>query len=179
MRRAWQTAAWRRVQEKSDRIGSIPLRVSPRLQRAVLALPMVLATRSPDRVERVVQVVADEICAALGVPRVHVHVLLRRPHDARGELHGLYTASRERGAEIRLWMLTAKRQQVAAFKTFFRTLLHELCHHLDYTLLRLGGSVHCEGFYKRESSLFHQITRGLPLEEAPTRPPRSEQDSSS
>lgn len=173
MRRAWQSPAWRRIQEKSDRIGSIPLRVSPRLQRAVLALPAALATGSPDRVERIVQVIASEICGALGVSSVQIHVLLGRPHDARGELHGLYTASRERGAEIRLWMLTAKRQQVAAFKTFLRTLLHELCHHLDYTLLRLGGSVHSGGFYKRESSLFRQITRGLPLDERSPRPKSS------
>jgi hypothetical protein len=89
---------------------------------------------------------------------VAVTVELARPHNQFGELHGLYTADRRHGARIRLWMLTAKRKQVAAFKTFLRTLLHELCHHLDYTLLELGGSVHCEGFYKRESSLFHQIT---------------------
>ncbi len=54
-------------------------------------------------------------------------------------------------------MLTAKRGQVVAFKTFLRTLLHEICHHLDYTLLDLPDSFHSRGFYKRESSLFHQI----------------------
>ncbi len=160
----WKTAAWRRLQEKSDRIGSIRLPVSARLHAAAGALPQALSSGSPARVQAVVQVIADEICRALAVPPVRVHVLLRRPHNARGELQGLYTASKERGAEIRVWMLTAKRQQVAAFKTFLRTFLHEVCHHLDYTLLRLGGSVHCAGFYKRESSLFHQLTRGLPPE---------------
>jgi hypothetical protein len=44
-----------------------------------------------------------------------------------------------------------------AFRTFLRTLLHELCHHLDYRLYRLPDSFHTEGFYKRESSLFHQL----------------------
>jgi hypothetical protein len=28
---------------------------------------------------------------------------------------------------------------------------------LDYEFLRLGESFHTEGFYKRESSLFHQM----------------------
>jgi hypothetical protein len=41
-----------------------------------------------------------------------------------------------------------------AFKTFLRTLLHELCHHLDYALLNLRDSLHTQGFYQRESSLF-------------------------
>jgi len=46
---------------------------------------------------------------------------------------------------------------VVAFKTNLRTLLHEICHHLDYALLRLADSLHTDGFYKRESSLFYQI----------------------
>jgi hypothetical protein len=54
-------------------------------------------------------------------------------------------------------MRTAKQKRVVAFKTFLRTLLHELCHHLDYELLKLPDSFHTDGFYKRESSLFHQL----------------------
>jgi uncharacterized damage-inducible protein DinB len=46
---------------------------------------------------------------------------------------------------------------VVAFRTYLRTLLHEVGHHVDYTLLRLQDSFHTEGFYKRESSLFHQL----------------------
>ena len=56
-------------------------------------------------------------------------------------------------------MRTAQRQQVVAFKSFLRTLLHELCHHLDYEHLALDDSFHTEGFYQRESSLFHQIVQ--------------------
>ena len=54
-------------------------------------------------------------------------------------------------------MRTAQRKQVVAFKTFLRTLLHEIGHHLDYELLELEDSLHTEGFYKRESSLFRQL----------------------
>jgi hypothetical protein len=50
-------------------------------------------------------------------------------------------------------MITAKRQKVVAPRTFLRTLLHELCHHLDYTHLNLRDSLHTQGFYRRESSL--------------------------
>ena len=49
-------------------------------------------------------------------------------------------------------MRTAQKQQVVAFKTFLRTLIHELCHHLDYELFALEETFHTEGFYKRESS---------------------------
>jgi len=96
------------------------------------------------------------VTTSVRVPRVRVVVNNTRPSNARGELHGLYTPSNY-GATIKVWMITAKRGQVVAFKTFLRTLLHEICHHLDYTLLRLGDSFHTDGFYKRESSLFYQI----------------------
>jgi len=56
-------------------------------------------------------------------------------------------------------MRTAKHRRVVAFRTFLRTLLHELCHHLDYELFGLEETFHTEGFYKRESSLFHQLMR--------------------
>ena len=103
-------------------------------------------------------VVTDEIATLLRVRRVRVQVSGTRPSNTRGELHGLYTpAQNGSSATIKLWMMTAKRQQVVAFKTFLRTLLHEICHHLDYTLLGLADSFHTDGFYQRESSLFYRI----------------------
>jgi hypothetical protein len=54
-------------------------------------------------------------------------------------------------------MRTAKQRRVVAFRTFLRTLLHEVGHHMDYALLGLRESFHTEGFYRRESSLFHQL----------------------
>ena len=58
---------------------------------------------------------------------------------------------------IQLWMRTARQKRVVAFRIYLRTLLHEVGHHLGYTVLRLPDSYHTEGFYKRESSLFHQL----------------------
>ncbi|MDH3690664.1 MAG: hypothetical protein OEU36_14540, partial [Gammaproteobacteria bacterium] len=75
-----------------------------------------------------------------------------------GELHGLYEPAEENPlAHITVWMRTAQRRKVVAFRTFLRTLLHEYCHHLDYEHFELEDSFHTEGFYKRESSLFHQL----------------------
>ena len=81
-----------------------------------------------------------------------------RPHNDWEELQGYYSPARaKKAARITLWMRTARRRQVVAFRSFLRTLLHELCHHLDYELLGLEESFHTEGFYRRESSLFHQL----------------------
>ena len=86
-------------------------------------------------------------------------MLAARPHARWGELHGLYETS-GRPADtplITLWMRTARQKRVVAFRTFLRTLLHEIGHHVDYTRLRLGDSFHTQGFYQRESHLFHQL----------------------
>ena len=89
---------------------------------------------------------------------MRLRVLAVRPASDWGELHGSYErAEGRRWATVTVWMRTAKRRRVVAFRTFLRTLLHELCHHLDYELLGLEDSFHTEGFYKRESSLFNQL----------------------
>jgi hypothetical protein len=90
---------------------------------------------------------------------VRVTVLAARPHARWGELHGLYETT-HRAVEpptITLWMRTARQKRVVAFRTFLRTLLHEIGHHVDYTRLGLGDSFHTHGFYQRESHLFHQL----------------------
>ena len=90
---------------------------------------------------------------------MRVQVLAARPHAKWGELHGLYEWEARKGGPplITLWMRTAKQRRVVAFRTFLRTLLHEVGHHLDYAGLGLGDSFHTEGFYARESHLFHQL----------------------
>lgn len=146
-----------RVYDRSNATSSIRLSPTPRLYQAVGALPEILATGDTANTERVAQIIADEITSILRVPRVRILVNGRRPADARGELHGVYLPHESGSGSIKLWMITARRGQIVAFKTFLRTLLHEICHHLDYALLGLADSLHTEGFYKRESSLFHQI----------------------
>ena len=110
----------------------------------------------------------DQASDALGIAPVRVEVLAARPHAHWGEMHGLYTAERGRIPRIQLWMRTAKQKRVVAFRTFLRTLLHAVGHHIDYALLRLPDSYHTEGFYKRESSLFYQLVPlRHPVESAP------------
>jgi hypothetical protein len=149
------------VAAASDRVPTIPLRAGPALRDLVAALPPALETGRSVQVQTIAQRIADGICLGLRVPSVRVRVALRRPPLRGGELQGLYTPANGHGRDlITVWMLTAKRGQVVAFKTFLRTLLHELCHHLDYTLLNLRDSLHTQGFYQRESSLFHALDAG-------------------
>jgi hypothetical protein len=139
-------------------VPSLPLAAPPVLRGAVTALPDVLGTGRERDVQVIAQRIADGICAALGVASVRVRVAARRPPLRGGELQGLYTPANGRGRDVvTVWMLTAKRGDVVKYRTFLRTLLHELCHHLDYTLLRLRDSLHTQGFYQRESSLFHAL----------------------
>jgi len=152
-----------RIAAASDRVPALPLRPGPDLRAWVGHLPRVLASGRSAEVQVIAQRIADGICAELRVPTVRVRVELRRPPLRGGELQGLYAPSNGRGRDvITVWMLTLKRGQVVAFRTFLRTLLHELCHHLDYALLRLRDSLHTQGFYQRESSLFHALEASDP-----------------
>src|SRR6266478_1812317 len=145
------------VYRKSDGITEVRLSHPAELHSLVGALDVALRTEDRSETQRATDRLVRGLTEALGVPPVKVEVLAARPHARWGELHGLYTAERGRTPKIQLWMRTAKQRRVVAFRTYLRTLLHEVGHHVDYTLLRLRDSMHTEGFYKRESSLFHQL----------------------
>jgi len=155
------SAAQKRIYRASDAVGKISLPRAAELKLEILALARALKTERRTTVEKVCQRLGDGITERLGVPPVRVTVLAVRPHNDWGELHGLYEAgTARRRARIWLWMRTARHRRVVAFRSFLRTLLHELGHHLDGELLRLADSFHTEGFYRRESSLFRQLVDG-------------------
>jgi len=151
------TRSQQAVYRKSDEITEVRLPRPAALQPAVSALTTALATEDRARVQRATERLIRDLTDAFGVPPVQVEVLAARPHARWGELHGLYTVERGKAPKIQLWMRTAKQRRVVAFRTYLRTLLHEVGHHLDYALLRLRDSYHTQGFYQRESSLFHQL----------------------
>jgi hypothetical protein len=155
----------KQVYDASDRIERTPLPDAPALWPLLPRLKAALEADERPRVEAVSQALAAGILTQLAVAPVALRVLAVRPADGSGELHGLYEGveGRVRTARISLWMRTAMKKQPVAFKSFLRTLLHELGHHLDYEHFKLADSFHTEGFYKRESSLFYQL---LPEAEA-------------
>jgi hypothetical protein len=145
------------VYDQSDGIATVRLPGAEGLRPVVAALAEALARENREETQRRCQELLDGLTGALQVGPVWVKVLAARPHARWGELHGLYEVVGAGRPKITLWMRTAHHRRVVAFRTFLRTLLHELCHHLDYRLLHLPDSFHTEGFYKRESSLFHQL----------------------
>jgi hypothetical protein len=147
-----------RIYRQSDEINSIALPHAAALAPLVEQIAEALKYEDRRRIETVSQDLTSALTERLKVPHVQVEVLAARPSKDWGELHGLYTpAEGRRPARVTVWMRTAKHRRVVAFRTFLRTVLHELCHHLDYELLNLEESFHTEGFYKRESGLFHQL----------------------
>lgn len=153
--------ARQRIYRHSDAIEGIRLPAGHGLDSLASELAAALAAEDKRAVTRLCGELARGICHSLQAPVVRIRVLARRPSSEWEELHGLYQPAHGREpAAITVWMRTAKRRQVVAFRTFLRTLLHELCHHLDYEHLGLAESFHTEGFYKRESSLFRQLVPG-------------------
>jgi hypothetical protein len=157
--RRWFTREDERAYQRSNAITAIRVPRSPALFARTRVLAEALGSADQQRVQSASQQLLDALCSLLRVPPLQVEVCGARPSNHYGELHGLYTpaASRRVRDRVQVWMRTARRLQVVAFKTFLRTLLHELCHHLDYEHLKLGRSFHTEGFYRRESSLVYAV----------------------
>jgi hypothetical protein len=145
------------IYRKSDATTRLPLPRADRLRPLVEELRVALLQDDRRVVEQAAGRLASGLACHLSLPPVVVQVLAVRPSASWGELHGLYTRDEAGPARIQLWMRTARHRRVVAFRTFLRTLLHEIGHHVDYELLRLADSFHTEGFFKRESSLFHQL----------------------
>jgi hypothetical protein len=149
----------KRTYRRSDGITRVELPDVARLMPLASAIAPALAGESLPRVREACQALVDALNAQLGTPGVVVKVLERRPADSSYELQGLYEPDEVTGgtARITVWMRTAKKVQVVKFRTFLRTLLHEVCHHLDYELYRLAETFHTEGFYARESALMREL----------------------
>jgi hypothetical protein len=148
---------------RSDAIDGIRLPPGPSLDHFVPRLEQGLKAERRKEVEQVSQALLSSLTSRLQVPPVRVKVLTVRPSGNWGELHGLYEPTDDGTPPlITVWMRTVARKQVVAFRTFLRTLLHELCHHLDYELYKFPETFHTEGFYKRESNLLTQIAGATP-----------------
>jgi hypothetical protein len=147
----------RAIYRRSDGVTSLVLPRPRELHGKVEELRLALASEERRAIEAAASSLALGLAGQLGLPPVRVEVLAVRPSADWGELHGLYTREEGRTARIQLWMRTAHHKRIVAFRTFLRTLLHEVGHHVDYERLELADSFHTEGFFRRESSLFHQL----------------------
>src|SRR5262249_55124957 len=115
---------------QSDVIAALPLSRPEPLRPLVAELGRALDGGDRRLTETATQRLAPDPARALGVPPVRVKVLAARPHARWGDLHGLYETPGRRGEPplITLWMRTARQKRVVAFRTYLRTLLHEMGH---------------------------------------------------
>jgi len=150
--------ARKRIYRASDRIERLDPPAGFGAGDAVDAIATALSADDRSACERACRRLTDALVRGYGVPPIRVKVLARRPSSDYGELHGLYEPEEGRApATITVWMRTAQRAQVVAFRSFLRTLVHEIGHHLDYELYKLEETFHTEGFYKRESTLSNAL----------------------
>jgi hypothetical protein len=145
------------IYRQSASVTEIVLDQTDAAKQKTRLLQVALADGDRLRIQASAQALSDVILTQLGVCKLVVRVLAVRPSSARSELHGLYERTQRQPAVVRVWMRTAVHKRVVSFRTFLRTLVHELCHHLDYELYKLPDSFHTEGFFKRESSLVRQL----------------------
>lgn len=152
------SAAKQRIYLRSDAIERVDVPSELDVSELLARIRETLEAGQRLPLERACQRLLDVLAAALQVPAVRVTIKAVRPSGDWGELHGLYEPGEPgESATISSWMRTVARKQPVAYKTFVRTLLHELCHHLDYELYGLAETFHTGGFYKREASLFKRL----------------------
>jgi hypothetical protein len=150
----------KRVYDRSNNLPEVQLRRPADIHLTVRELHKALAAEDNSAVKKLARQMCHLICEDLQIKPVELNMRMRRPSNSREELMGLYEIEEGETPRISIWVKTAIKGKQVSFKTFLRTILHELCHHLDYYLFDLADSLHTEGFFKRESALYKAV---LPL----------------
>lgn len=150
--------AEKRAYDDSDRKRTVPLRDPAAFRSSLAEIERGLAHDERALVESGTRALVAELVVQTGSPPVTVHVLATRPRDDGGELHGFYEMDDDTNeCELKVWMRTAAKKKPVALRSFVRTVLHEVCHHLDFARDKLDHSFHTHGFFARESDLARQI----------------------
>src|SRR5262245_6415613 len=111
------SAARQRIYRKSDAIERLDLPAGVDAGARVARIREALSRDDRGAVQAASQGLIDSLVAGYRVPKIRVRVLAQRPADESGELHGLYEPEEEEEtAKITVWMRTAARRDVVAFK---------------------------------------------------------------
>src|SRR5713101_5823592 len=170
----------RSAYERSKSVETIAWQEHPLARSLALRL---LEESSGGTRQAIGQALLDVLDEAAGLPPCKLTVADRpqrhRKREGRLEVktYGYYRIAWEstpqRGS-IRIYNLTAIRQQVLAPKVFLETLLHEWVHHYDFTGLQLERSPHTSGFFARIRDLAETLGVGFvapPKREVPSAEP--------
>lgn len=148
--------AERKTYDASDAQQTVPLPDAAALRPLLVPVQAGLVDDDRAAVQRATRRLVSALVEQLEAPPLVVRVLAVRPADEEAELHGFYEQVDDE-CILRVWMRTAAHQQPVAYRSFVRTVLHELCHHLDFTVSGWDWSFHTQGFFQRESHLARQL----------------------
>lgn len=165
----------KRIYRASDALVAPVLPGPAQLAGEVGAIRLALEADDVRTTQRASTRLLHGVLTQLDAPPARVRVLSVRPGDEYEELHGLYEAEEGQRPVIRVWMRTNVKKQPVALRTFVRTLLHEVCHHLDFFMYDLDESFHTEGFFRREAALARQLLGPAPPASPRAQPRRAAQ----
>jgi len=149
---------------RSDQFRALPLPADDRLRDIAQGIERSMERSARGDIKSCCSAFLATAAAFYQVREPGVNVLAARPLRVReggwtSELFGDYAPDR---MFIHVWMRTAVLQRVTSFGTFFSTLCHEFCHHLDCHRFGFRHSHHTRGFYERAALLYHHA-RGTPV----------------
>lgn len=148
----------------NDQLASIDLPQDDRLYGPSKAIEAAMKAEERNAVRKA----CTEFLAAAAdfyhIPKPAIRVLASRPLRVyesgwSSELFGDYDPETKC---IRVWMRTAVRKRITSPGTFLSTLVHEICHHLDYEKFGFRDSPHTRGFYERVAALYHHARQTPP-----------------
>jgi hypothetical protein len=143
---------------KSQSLEAPEFSLTPRCLDKASALHLAMTGKDERAIARASQQFVTALCRASGVPDKIVTVAGKRQSTGRGEIHGLC----EMNGRITIYLYTAKRGLMVAFKTYLKTLIHEFMHHYDWKGLKIQ-SMHTAGFYKRVNHVYKHVLADLGL----------------
>lgn len=111
--------------------------------------------------QEMLQDLSDSILNDLRINTVKVTLSSRRPHKTNGRCITRQTYGTIKqsifSSDINIYKYTAAKQQLVSAKSAISTLLHEINHEIDKTILNLN-SIHTKGFYMRLAHLISLIS---------------------
>ena len=146
----------------SDRLTTLEIPNDNRFQELARSIELAMESGEPVIIRSACAEFLTATADFYAVRAPQIRALAARPLRVREsgstELFGDYTLNT---AVIRVWTRTAVQKRVTSFGTFFSTLCHEFCHHLDCERFGFSHTPHTRGFYERTAVLYHHA-RGTP-----------------
>lgn len=144
--------------ERSNDVLELSVVPEPEARSAASVLREALLANDKALVEQASQSIVTSLCHSIGARDLLVKVGYKRLVRGRVQYYGFCG----KDGYMTLYFRTGKTNKPVAHKTYLRTLVHELTHHLDWVHLRLLHSFHTKGFYGRVKSLYQGLLDSQP-----------------